>query len=134
MPTGTFATVITCIDGRAKRPLADWMKQRYGVHYVDLITEPEPDSALLRGTLWMLESVRQKLHYAQQAHHPTVLAIAAHYDCGGNTISAAVHHDQVRRVANLLATWGLNVPIVGVWLDEQWQPHIVCELPARGLV
>jgi carbonic anhydrase len=127
-----FALAITCIDGRDKRPLTDWMKQRYGVHYVDLITEPEPDTTLLRGIPGIIENVQQKLRYAIAVHHPTVLAIAAHYDCGGNALSAAVHQDQVQRVANLLATWNLHIPIVGVWLDEQWQPRIVCEILERG--
>ncbi|MBA2682693.1 MAG: hypothetical protein H0U76_30420 [Ktedonobacteraceae bacterium] len=126
----TFGLAITCIDGRAKRPLADWMKQHYGVHYIDLVTEPEPDTTLLQATPWLLENIQQKLRYAIVAHHPTVLAIAAHHDCGGNTLSAAVHQEQVRRVANLVATWNLQVPIIGVWLDEQWQPHIIHQIPA----
>jgi carbonic anhydrase len=129
-----FAVAVTCIDGRAKRPLADWMKQHYGVHYVDLITEAEPDTALLRGTTALLEHVQHNLRYAINAHQPTVLAIAAHHDCGGNALSASDHQTQVKRVANLMATWGLNLPIVGVWLDEQWQAHIVCEVPARSVV
>ena len=129
-----YAVALSCVDGRAQDPLTVWLKQRYTVHHVDLITEPEPDSALIHGTPATLDAVQQRLRYAIDSHQPRLLAVAAHHDCGGNTLSAAVHHDQVRRAANLLATWGLNLPIIGVWIDEHWQAHMVCEVPARSVV
>jgi len=44
-----FATAINCMDGRCQLPVIEWMKKRYGVEYVDMITEPGPDGVLAEG-------------------------------------------------------------------------------------
>ena len=57
----SFATAINCMDGRTQLPINQWMRNRYGVAYVDTVTEPgpikilaeqEPDSAV--------ESIKQR--------------------------------------------------------------------------
>ena len=40
MAAGQFATAINCIDGRAQRPVSEWMRINFSVDFVDTITQP----------------------------------------------------------------------------------------------
>lgn len=37
-----FAAAINCMDGRTQVPVIEFLKNKYGVDYVDMITEPDP--------------------------------------------------------------------------------------------
>jgi len=41
-----FATCLNCMDGRVQLPVIHWIKENYGVDYVDMITEAGMDGAL----------------------------------------------------------------------------------------
>lgn len=43
-----FATAINCIDGRVQIPVIKYIKNKYQVDYVDMITLPGPDKVLAR--------------------------------------------------------------------------------------
>ena len=36
----SFCTAVNCIDGRVELPVIRYLQQRFGVLYVDLVTEP----------------------------------------------------------------------------------------------
>ena len=46
MSEKTFATAINCMDGRVQLPVTAFLKKKYGVDYVDVITEPGPNGIL----------------------------------------------------------------------------------------
>jgi hypothetical protein len=56
-----FATAIDCIDGRAQDPVAAWIRARFGVRYVDTVTQAGADGILARGSAAELELVRSKV-------------------------------------------------------------------------
>ena len=37
-----FGTAINCMDGRVQEPVAKFLKEIYGIDFVDTITEPGP--------------------------------------------------------------------------------------------
>ncbi|HOP76783.1 MAG TPA: hypothetical protein PLD05_04790 [Thermogutta sp.] len=39
----SFATVVNCMDGRTQGPVISYLKERFGVDYVDNSTEAGPD-------------------------------------------------------------------------------------------
>ena len=41
---GRFAACVCCMDGRIQLPLISFIQDRYGVSFVDIITEPGPSS------------------------------------------------------------------------------------------
>ena len=41
-----FACAINCMDGRVQDAVKNYMKENYGVDYVDMITEPGPNKIL----------------------------------------------------------------------------------------
>jgi hypothetical protein len=46
MSHGSFATAINCMDGRTQIPVTDYVRKKYKVEYVDMITEPGPIKVL----------------------------------------------------------------------------------------
>lgn len=117
----SYAVALTCVDGRAMGPLTNWLKQRFLVNYIDLITEPELDTVLLHAPEVQLDSIRRKVLYSSDAHHPQVIAIVAHHDCAGNAISRSDHVTQLKRGAALISSWVPGTLILGLWINETWQ-------------
>ena len=44
--TETRAVCLNCIDGRVQVPVIDWIKDKFKVDHVDMITEPGMDGLL----------------------------------------------------------------------------------------
>jgi hypothetical protein len=127
MAEGKFGTAINCMDGRTQEPVINWMKVRYGLDYVDMITEPGPVKLISENDPVALDSIRKRLMISIEKHHSTVLAVVGHYDCAGNPVPADRQADQIRKSLQLLGTWDLGVKLVGVYLNEAWLVNIVQE-------
>ncbi len=67
-PNATFATLIACIDGRVQRPLNDWVRSAAQATYVDTVTIPGPDKALIAGPAERIDAVRQDVEISLGAH------------------------------------------------------------------
>lgn len=128
--TGTFAAVISCVDGRVQPPLSQWMRARSGVEYIDTITVPGPDLVLTRGVADVVAGLRQSLVISVTAHGTSVVAVAGHTDCAAFPATADEHRQAISRAVQVVASWGLPVHIVGLWLNTQWQVEMVADVPA----
>jgi hypothetical protein len=125
MATGTFGTAINCIDGRAQAPVADWVKIHHHVDYVDMVTEPGVEAPLARGDADITEAIKRKVMVSATAHSSGVVAVAAHHGCAGNPVSKEEHIAQVRTAMQVVASWGMPVAIVGMWVNEYGYVEIV---------
>lgn len=123
----SFATAINCIDGRAQDPVAEWMRVRFGVHYVDTVTEAGADGVLAHGLDAALEPVKSKVMVSTGVHKSQVVAVVGHYGCAGNPVSLEDHLEDIRKGADVVASWGLPVDVIGLWVNDQWQVEVVCE-------
>lgn len=121
----TFGTLVTCIDGRVQRPTILWIRERYNLDYVDVISEPGPDKLLAEGWPSDVDPVRKKVGFSISAHASRLVAICGHHDCAGNPATPDEHREQIRQSVRLMRSWGLPAEIVGLWLDERWQIELV---------
>lgn len=125
----SFATVVNCMDGRTQEPVINYLKQRFGVDYVDDITEAGPDGLLARFDDPMaVEGVCRKIRISQEKHGSKWLAIVGHADCGGNPVSPEEHQRQIRVAMRFLQQRFPDMTIIGLWLGEDW---VVQEIPAE---
>lgn len=116
-----FGAAICCIDGRVQEPVRRWLRERYHLDYVDVVTEPGPDAALL-ACPELAEQIRSKVLLSLQRHAASVVAVVGHYDCLANPASAETHQEQVRQcLARLRLSWMLPVTVVGLWVNENWE-------------
>jgi hypothetical protein len=124
---GRFATLINCIDGRTQLPAISYMKTKYNVDYVDVITEPSPVKAIAEQTsAYQVYSIQQRLMLSQEKHGSQHLGLVAHYDCLANPVEKTKQLDQLRQSLVYMRLWGFKGAVVGLWIDENW---IVQEIP-----
>jgi carbonic anhydrase len=125
---GTFGTVINCMDGRVQLPVIEWMKQKYGVDYVDSITEPGPVRILGEGKeVPAAESIRRRLDVSVGKHGSKVVALVAHHDCAGNPVSKEQQLKHLAAAIKMVDEWGFRAAVLGLWVDERWIVHAVSE-------
>jgi hypothetical protein len=131
MGSGTFATAVNCIDGRAQGPVSDWIKIHCQATFVDTITTPGPDKLLSGGSNSNVEHIREAVAISVNAHKSGAVAIAGHHDCAANPASADEHKEQIRAAVAAVQSWGLPVRIVGLWVNEWWQVEVIADEPSR---
>lgn len=131
-PQVTFGTAINCIDGRAQRPIADWVMANGQVTYVDMVTEPGVDGVLAQGASERVGRLRQVVEVSVNAHQSAIVAIAGHYGCAGHAVSDDEHKLSIRQAAQVIAGWGLPVRVVGLWVNDQWQVEVLTDSSHSG--
>ena len=124
MSHGSFATVINCMDGRVQEPVIAWMKNEYGVDYVDDVTEPGPICMLANNADPVaVDSMRRRVDISVNKHGSHVVAIVAHHDCAGNPVCKYDQMCQLTEAIDTVKSWGFDVDVLGLWVDEDWQVH-----------
>lgn len=132
MPTETFGCAVNCMDGRVQEPVAGWVKANFGVRYVDMVTEAGPDGILAHGPSQLIESIRNRVQVSTGPHNARVVMVAGHAGCAGNPVSPEQHVADVRAGMHVVASWGLPVTIVGLWVSEAGAVEVVDTMAAPG--
>lgn len=124
MITKKFVTAINCMDGRVQLPVITWMVQQFEADCVDMITEPGPVKILAENKPdALIESLRKRVEISVKKHGSTCLAIIGHFDCAGNPVEKETQIDQIYASLKTIHSWGFAIPVIGLWVDEQWTVH-----------
>ena len=132
MVDGTFVTAINCMDGRVQEPVLEWMKQRLGADYVDMITEPGPDKIMAEGSVQGLESIRNRVKISVEKHASRVVAMVAHHDCAGFPVARDVHLAALRTCVETIGSWDLPVRRIALWVGETWRAELIYDSEAAA--
>ena len=124
---GSFACVITCIDGRIQEPVSHWLKARLRIDHLDTITEAGPDKVLSSGSKADVEAIFRKVLISVNAHHSRTVAIVAHHDCAGNPVSKKDHIRFLDECKKVVATWGMPLRIITVYVNEEWAVELLSD-------
>ncbi len=123
-----FATAINCIDGRTQLPVIEYLKSKFGVDYVDVITEPAPARIIAEAKSDIkLDSIRERLKISQEKHGSLHLAVVAHHDCAGNPVDKGIQLEQVQRSLRTIRSWIFKGALLGLWVDENWKVQEVAQ-------
>ncbi|MBD3402227.1 hypothetical protein GF420_04980 [candidate division GN15 bacterium] len=128
MAQGTFATAITCMDGRVQEPVSIWAKEYFGVDYVDTITEPGVDLLLTEHLIWQDDKIKSRLETSVNKHGSHAVVLVGHHDCAGNPVAPDKHKQMIKESVETIRSWKLPVRVVGLWVNESWQPEVICDL------
>jgi len=117
-----FATCINCIDGRVQLPAINFIKRRFRVDYVDVITEPGPDKVLSENeSIDIIESIKRRVLLSVERNSSKNIIIVGHHDCKANPVEKKVHYNQIREAVNKIKGWNLEVDVYGVWVGKDWK-------------
>ena len=126
MSHGSFATAINCMDGRTQIPVIDYVRKKYRVDYVDMITDPGPIRVLAENKdKAALESIRRRVEVSTGKHGSEHIVIVGHYDCAGNPVEKETQLKQILESIMTVRSWAFKVEIIGLWIDEKWIAHEV---------
>lgn len=123
-----FCTVVNCMDGRIQEPVSAYLKERFGVDYVDGITEPGPNGILARGEPQALvDSIVSRVRISVEKHGSVGIAVVGHFDCAGNPGDEAMQNEHTRTAIEKLHHLFDGLSIIGLYVDEQLNVKEVME-------
>lgn len=116
-----FVTAVNCMDGRVQLPVIDWMKKECNATFVDMITEPGPIKILAENKPYaLIDSLKKRIEISVIKHASTCIAIIGHFDCAGNPVGRETQIEQIRTSVKKIQSWGFGVPVIGLWIDDNW--------------
>ena len=124
MVSGRFATAINCMDGRTQLPVNEWMKEKFGVDFVDTITEPGPNGVLTNNKVPLVSSIKDRVLISVNGHGSRTIALVGHHDCAGNPGPKEMQLDHVMKGVDVIRSWDLPVRILGLWIGENWNVEV----------
>ena len=108
MDSGTFGTVINCMDGRVQLPVNDWLKKRYNLDFIDTITEPGPELVLAESSdNSTIQSIKKKVEISVSRHKSNLVAIVGHMDCAGNPADSRTKQEQIMKTISTVQAWSM---------------------------
>lgn len=124
-----FATSINCIDGRVQMPIADFIKKKCFVDFVDVITVPGCDKVLAEmHPVTTMDVIRRSVEVSVAKHGSRLVCISGHDDCAANPVDKDSHLGQIRAAVKLISSWNPAVRVIGLWVDENWQVEEIAEV------
>ena len=70
-------------------------------------------------------AIKKRAKISVERHNSKQIAIVGHHDCAGNPTDKERQIKQILSAIKTVKAWGLNVEIIGLWVDENWR---VCEV------
>ncbi|MBF0431565.1 MAG: hypothetical protein HQK83_09815 [Fibrobacteria bacterium] len=118
----SFYTAVNCIDGRVQLPVINYLMSRFGVKYIDSVTEPGPNLILAKkDDDETIASIIKRIRISVDHHKSSGIAVVGHYDCAGNP---APCEDQAEHTCEAIKTIKEAFPdidLLGLWVDENWE-------------
>ena len=117
-----FGTAINCIDGRTQEPVIYYMKKKYDIDGVDMVTFPGADGIFsVRENLDMIEIIRRSVSISIEKHHSRIIAIVGHFDCAGNPGDKEHHYAHIRKALHEVSSWNFDAQIAGYYVNDKLQ-------------
>ena len=118
MKSNSFASALNCIDGRTQIPVINFIKERSGVRYVDMITEAGIIKHLASNTEdSVAEATRLSVEITVSGHKPKSVFLLAHQDCLGNQVAEKIQKGQLLQAKRNVESWHLPVEVKCLWVN-----------------
>ncbi len=117
-----FCTAINCMDGRVQLPVIEYLKNKFQVDYVDMITETGPNRVLAeQSNPDLVDSIFGRTKISVEKHGSKQIAIVGHFDCAGNPSGRDEQKIDTQRAVNFIRERMNNFEVIGLWVDENWE-------------
>ena len=116
-----FACAINCMDGRVQDAVKNYMKENYGVDYVDMVTEPGPNKILAENAdATVIENIKKRVEISVGHHGSKVVAVVGHFGCAGNPAEKEEQILHLKKAEETVKSFGFDAEIVLLWVDGDW--------------
>jgi len=118
-----FACAINCMDGRVQDAVKNYMKENYGVDYVDMVTEPGPNKILCECQdcdKGVIEDVKKRVGISVNGHGSKVVAIVGHDGCAGNPAGKEEQIEQLKKCKEAVEGFGFPAEVVLLYVNGDW--------------
>ena len=117
----SFFTAVNCMDGRVQLPVFSYLQKRFGVQYIDMITEQGPVS-ILSGDLSSqgAKSIFRRIDISVEKHRSSGIVVVAHADCAGNPLTDEAQRDQLHKSLEAIRQAYPEMKVLGLWADKTW--------------
>jgi len=122
--SGRFACAANCIDGRVQEAVTTYLREAYGVDWVDMVTEPGINLILARDTdTEVVFNIMRRIRTSVQGHGSRVVAIVGHPDCKGNPAEKSEQTEHLRRAKATTQQYDFHadITIVLLWVNDDWR-------------
>lgn len=117
----SFACAINCMDGRVQDAVKNYMKENYGVDYVDMVTEPGPNKILADNLdIAVIENIKKRVDISVNHHGSKVVAIVGHFGCAGNPAEKETQIEQLKKCKSKVESFGFPAEIILLWVEGDW--------------
>ena len=117
-----FGTAINCIDGRTQEPVIDFMKEKYDIDGVDMVTFPGVDGIISSSeNSDEIALLRNAVSISIEKHRSRIIALVGHFDCAGNPGNREHHYAHVRSAVHKVTSWNFPAQVFGFYVNEKQQ-------------
>jgi len=122
------------MDGRVQIPVIQYLRDRFGADYVDVISEPGPNRILAAGSdAAAVESIERRVRISVEHHRSVGISVVGHHDCAGNPSSEVEQrHHTLAAVRRIRSRFG-HLPVIALWVNENWEVSEVQENSANNV-
>ena len=114
----SFYTAINCMDGRIQESVTNYIKKKYNVLFVDMITDAGPVKILSNKKTDNLKSIITCIDISLKKHKSKGIAIIAHSDCAGNPNPDEEQKKLLKKSVSFLSEKYINISVCGLWVDK----------------
>ena len=117
-----FGTAINCIDGRTQEPVIDFMKEKYDIDGVDMVTFPGVDGIISSSeNSDEIALLRNAVSISIEKHRSRIIALVGHFDCAGNPANRGHHYAHLRSAVHEVTLWNFPAQVFGFYVNEKQQ-------------
>lgn len=131
----TFFTRVGCMDGRVQDPVAEFARKRWGVKYVDAITEAGIVKHFVKQhevhphTPHIRETVKIKvIDVSILKHHSKGIIVHGHQECAGNPVQDEKQKKDILEAASVIRELEHDLDVVPVFVHKNHGDWEVLEL------
>ena len=118
----TRATCLNCMDGRVQLPVLNWIRKKYSIDFVDVITAAGMDGVLASRD--NIDEILRSINTSININKSNRVFIVGHYDCRGNSVDEKTHNEHIAMAIKRLKEYWPKLEIVGLWVNNRWQVEV----------
>ena len=117
-----FCTAVNCMDGRVQLPVIEYLKKKFRVDFVDMITEAGPNRVLAdQDNKSLVESILFRIKISVEKHGSKHIAIIGHHDCAGNPAEEELQKVHTIKSIKLINELFVDLQVTGLWVNKEWK-------------